>query len=653
MEVEKSRVDALKQFLIDRYGNEEHFRIDRGIDQVVNFWQEEDGSFEELQKFCKENFIPKSEKLDKLFSRLERNFEILYGYFNKISLELKKPLHLNWGDILPIDQSFGAFEPSAHLFDDLFKTKIAFLVLLNFPSYSLEEKIKNAEQWSRKEWAFVRMGDIFLSRVPAKLNQEISEALTAAETYISEYNIYASNLINNSGKKMFPPDLVLLSHWNIRDEIKSLYKEKDGLEKQELLYAVIKRIVNQDIPVKVINNGDFLWNPVKNKVFKGNKEERWTPEPNTRYLHLKNIFNVLKKLDAYYPLYPSHIHRSFELQREIPEKEVEELFLKVLTSQEIRRLGKYIQKKLKRNLHPFDIWYNGLKSSESLNEEQLNKIVQKRYPTVGDFQREIKSILLKLGFGEKNSETISSRIYVEAARGSGHAWGPERKGEKAYLRTRIPENGMNYKGYNIAIHELGHNVEQVLTIYNVDYYMLRGVPNTAFTEAFAFSFQKRDLELLGVGNQRKDNEDLEVLDSLWQTYEIMGVALVDMYVWRWMYQNPAASIKELRNAVLNIACDVWNKYYSDVFNLKDEPILAIYSHMIDAALYLPDYPLGHLIEFQINQFLKNRVLGEEMMRMCQTGKVIPQLWMKKAVGKEISAENLLNRAAEVLEKLNH
>ena len=63
------------------------------------------------------------------------------------------------------------------------------------------------------------------------------------------------------------------------------------------------------------------------------------------------------------------------------------------------------------------------------------------------------------------------------------------KGQQSHLRTRIPAEGMNYKGYNIAVHEFGHNVEQTISMYNVDNFMMAGVPNTAFTEALAFVFQ--------------------------------------------------------------------------------------------------------------------------------------------------------------------
>ena len=58
---------------------------------------------------------------------------------------------------------------------------------------------------------------------------------------------------------------------------------------------------------------------------------------------------------------------------------------------------------------------------------------------------------------------------------------------------------MDYKGYNIAVHEMGHNVEQVFSLYSVDSTLLQGVPGNAFTEALAFTFQNRDLELLGLG----------------------------------------------------------------------------------------------------------------------------------------------------------
>src|SRR5690606_40299323 len=115
------------------------------------------------------------------------------------------------------------------------------------------------------------------------------------------------------------------------------------------------------------------------------------------------------------------------------------------------------------------------------------------------------------------------------------------RGAKAHLRTRIEPGDMNDKGYNIAIHEMCHNVEQVFSLNDVEHYSLTGVPNTAFTEALAFTCQHRDLEVLGVAKPDAQAEAMRALDTFWGTYEIAGVALVDMRVWRWMYANPDAT----------------------------------------------------------------------------------------------------------------
>ena len=101
--------------------------------------------------------------------------------------------------------------------------------------------------------------------------------------------------------------------------------------------------------------------------------------------------------------------------------------------------------------------------------------------------------------------------------------GAEMRGEPAHLRTRVERGGMNYKGYNIAVHEMCHNVEQTFSLNDVDYYSLHGVPNTAFTEALAFTCQDRDLELLGLGKPDAQSRALEALDTFWGTYEIGGV----------------------------------------------------------------------------------------------------------------------------------
>jgi hypothetical protein len=285
-----------------------------------------------------------------------------------------------------------------------------------------------------------------------------------------------------------------------------------------------------------------------------------------------------------------------------------------------------------------------------MDMELLNKTTRAKYPDTKAFEADIPNMLIKLGFRTDVAKEIASHITVDPARGSGHAWGAQMKGDKAHLRTRIGKDGMDYKGYNIAIHELGHNVEQTISLYMVDNYMMQGVPNTAFTEALAFTFQKRDLELLGIKDTDPDKESWSALDNFWGSYEIMGVSLLDMKVWKWMYENPAASKEQFKEVVVNIAIEIWNQYYAPVFGVKDTPILAIYSHMIDNPLYLSNYPVGHIIDFQMDQHLKGKNFAEEVIRIYSTGRLIPQLWMKNAVGSEISITPLLEATGAALQK---
>ena len=249
---------------------------------------------------------------------------------------------------------------------------------------------------------------------------------------------------------------------------------------------------------------------------------------------------------------------------------------------------------------------------------------------------------------KERANAICAKIEVDASRGAGHAAGSEMKGDKARLRTRVGKDGMDYKGYNIAIHEFGHTVEQTITLNDIDYYMLHSVPNTSCTEAIAFMFQQRDLELLGYKSDSLLQKYNFALDNFWSCYEIMGVSLVDIGVWKWMYANPTATADQLKAATITIAKDVWNKYYADILGTKDETILAIYSHMIEDPLYLSAYPIGHLVDFQLEKYMANKPWAKEFQRILLSGSIVPQQWMKNAVGSEISGQALIDATEEAL-----
>lgn len=632
--------------------NNDKQRLTKGLESTKKLWYKEDGTKDEFIEFVINNFKQSGPELDTLFEKVQTNFEIINGHFNKMMLDIKRPVALEMGEITELDRMFDSYDPSSHLESDLYKNKIAFLILINFPNYSLAEKRANEDKWSRKEWAYARMGDLFTSRVKSKLLQNYSKVNSEADAYIYEYYIYMGNIINEEGNKPFPNELKLITHWNLRDELKSQYANKEsGNEKQNLIYWIMQRIITQEIPEKFINNTEYDWNPITNELYKGGKVINYKSEPNTRYQKILNQFDVLKKIDEYSPAMSTYIKRKFTGEMEMSIDEVEDLFIGFVSSPTVKKVASLIKKRLGRDLQPYDIWYDGFKSRSSINEEELNYITKRKYPNPNAIKEDLPIILNKLGWSKERAKYISDKVEVDPSRGAGHAWGAEMKGVSARLRTRIGDNGMDYKGYNIAIHEFGHNVEQTLSLYDIDYYMLNGVPNTAFTEALAFVFQMRDLKLLGMESKDEKKHHLYVLDNFWSTYEIMGASLVDQKTWKWLYENPSATKEELNIAVNNIAKEVWNNYYEPVLGNEDSNILGVYSHMISYPLYLSAYPIGHLIEFQIEQYIEGKNLGSEFERMAKIGKLTPNKWMREATGNNISTEPLVLETEKALTKV--
>jgi hypothetical protein len=661
---------AAAEALVAVHGEAERGRIVEGVGQVLDLWRPEDGDAVAFRAFVEAELIPRGEALDLTFERFEFASERIGGYLTSLVRDLRRGADLEIGPFLPLDRRLAGYNPGAHLSDDLFGNEIAFVALLNFPLTTLEEKLAAGMGWSRREWAETRLAGGFSTRVPAAVNQRISEAFAAADSYISGYNVFLHHLVDAEGGRLFPPGLRLISHWGLRDELKARYTDPEGLPKQRLIARVFDRIVRQEIPAAVVDDPRVDWDPVTNRVTPSavaTAEELAAAglaadapplaaagldrrEPDERYRQWLEIFRAVSAADPYSPLNPTFVARRFNEDREIPEEEVRALFEAVLSAPLGRQVGELVARRLGRPLEPFDIWYVGFRPRGKYSEAELDALTEERYPTAEAYAADIPRLLRDLGFSPERAELLADHIVVEPSRGAGHAFGAARRDDLAHLRTRVGPDGMDYKGYNIAVHEMGHNVEQVFTVTLIDHTLLQGVPNTAFTEAMAFLFQHRDLELLGLEGPSAEARDLAALDAFWATREIAGVALVDMGAWHWLYEHPEATPAEFREAVVAIAQDVWNRWFADLFGVRDETLLAVYSHTIDAGLYTPDYPLGHLIAFQVEDYFaaSDRPFGEEFERAVKLGRLTPDAWMRQAVGVPLSAQPLIAAAAEAL-----
>lgn len=655
-----------KTMTVDTTGMSE--RQARGAEQVARLWTEEDGTQEELQAFVESQYLQDEVDRERLLLRMERILEAAYRSGDELQVLLQEPtVQSDKGEPMEIDWALSGYSPMGHLTEDLFANKVAFVCALNFPQMTLEEKTLSGspclggeeaaqdKQAIRRHWAEARMGDLFAKRVPARVSMRLSEVEAETDNYISAYNIMMHQLRTEDGRQLWAEPMALLTHWNLRDELKSNYADSvNGQEKQEMVYEVMKRIIRQEIPSCVINNEEYTWKPYSNMTSptpstRGEQDYHTADrEADTRYEMVLKNFRALQEEDKYCG--NTYIERRFDEQLEMSKEDVEQMFVTLVSSEQVKQVGALIKERLGRDLRPYDIWYDGFKSRSTMSEDNLTAETRRRYPNAAAFKADMPRMLENLGFSKESAAFLQAHIEVDPARGSGHARPCVGKGEPARLRTRIGEQGMDYKGYNIAVHEFGHNVEEVTSLYEVDHWLLAGIPNEGFTEAAAFLFQQRDLQLLGYGKQPMDA--MTTLDMLWSQYEIMGVCLVDIRMWEWLYAHKNATAAELREAVLQISAEVWNQYYEPILGEKDCPLLGIYSHMICYPLYLPGYPIGHLVQYQLEEYLakqpNDQAFIAEWQRIYRQGRLTPEAWMIGATGEKLSVEPILRAVSEVL-----
>ena len=256
-----------------------------GVRQAQALWTPQDGSNEQFEQLVKDHTCANESEKVALFESLSRILENCFQSADMLTVELLRPTQLtNASEPLTPDWIVSGYSPLAHFSDDMFDNKLAFVTILNFPHYTLEEKNTLGTGWSRQQWAYARMGDVFTKRVPASVQTRLAQAFADAENYIADYNIYMGNLRTEDGRQLWSEDKVLLSHWNLRDELKALYSAENGQEKQEMIYQVMQRIVDQSIPAQTVNNGEYIWCPYSNTLQHNGINEQ-TAYDFTRYEH--------------------------------------------------------------------------------------------------------------------------------------------------------------------------------------------------------------------------------------------------------------------------------------------------------------------------------------------------------------------------------
>ena len=380
----------------------------RGVDQCAALWRPEDGSQADFEAFVRQWLATTPETRRTLFDKLSRTLELFNTQQNQLTIELGRPTVLAEGEPGEIDYLLTSYDAGAHFSDDMFANKLAFITILNFPHFTLAEKNTLGPGWSRLEWAYARLGDVFTERVPAEVSQLVTVARSAAEAYVDTYNIQMGHLLTEEGERLFPADMSLLSHWNLRDELKSNYADvPHANEKQEMIYKVMERIVTQEIPAAVVNDPAYDWVPESNRVWKDGAEVSLPAEGDVRYAHILNQFHAFQELDRWCPALPTAIARNFEGGIEMSDQEVEDLFVRFLSSEQVRQVGALIRQRLGRELRPYDIWYDGFKSRSAIPEDVLTAETRRRYPDAEAFHRDMPRMLRNLGFDPVEAQFLA------------------------------------------------------------------------------------------------------------------------------------------------------------------------------------------------------------------------------------------------------
>jgi hypothetical protein len=623
-----------------------------GVERAAARWTAADGDDAAFRDFCAKHFVADAAQRTRLLDRLEESLRQIGGHLYEMRRSLRRWNDLAGDEFPGFDEVAAAFDPAPDLSDQLYRQKLAFIALLNLERHDLGAMLAEGDRWSAEEWAAARVAQQFGPRVPAELSDHARRVSHEASNFVSRFHVPVGCMVDSKGKRWFEPDRALLAHWLVREEIKAGYGDPDGLDKQRALLWVMSRHIDGSIPSAVMERrtSGAAWDPERNTLGGTPVAAADTVGPE-RYRHVLEHHAVAARLDPLYPEAPTAIARKFDLAREIAEPEVERLLEAVLEHPVRVPLAAFLRTRIGRALEPHDIYFEDVAQVRPAAE--LNAAVRARFPDERAFQAALPQVLRELGFPADEADFLGTRINVEIAKGSGHAMRPLLPEYGAWLRTSRLKDELGWDGFDTAMHELGHNLEQLYSAMRAPRPALQNVPNTACTEAFAFLYQSLAKRVLGIEDtaDAQRAHDLDAIATMLATRQIAGPSLVELRMWRWIYAHPGASPEALRDAVLAIADDVWTRFYAQDFGPDRSHVLAAYQHMVGHPLYLADYALGHVLSHQVRSHMRGKDLAAEPKRICTIGRVTPDLWMRRAVGRGIDVAPLADDCAAALARI--
>src|SRR5262245_18139711 len=91
--------------LSEKYGAAQRAAIERGLEQVGDFWRDKDGDAAALETYVRANYAGDPATRDSMIARFERMHEALDGHMNVIGRVFREQADLDYGPILPFDET--------------------------------------------------------------------------------------------------------------------------------------------------------------------------------------------------------------------------------------------------------------------------------------------------------------------------------------------------------------------------------------------------------------------------------------------------------------------------------------------------------------------------------------------------------------------
>ncbi len=642
-------VSATIREIVRRHGARVRPDAERGVRACARVWPKGDPGFRE---FCGEQYVPPGRPRTPLLRRLDEFHHAVSGNLGASLKVARAGLDIADRPDLAAERVLSAYAPASHLDEDYRREKIAALAQLNFGTDD------RRPPRSRAAWAARRVGQIGREAIPPRLLADYSRAESAANAFVSEYNLRVDQFDFGDSRVRFPKNTLLVSHWGLRDHLASLYGEPTALPTQRALADLLRRVVDGDVPREVLGGTSAHWDLVRGRIREGRRTTRAVGHGPLRWECFRKVWEAHRRIDPHRE-FGSVVANKFLVEREMTEDRVVGMLEDIVSSPLAERVGRFLRDALGRELEPFDIYCRKFASTQRRRKRTTSGPATKRtrYADAGSLHRAIVPILRRFGWTKRRAEWIRDRIRVDNGRSAGHAWPPYTDTDTQLLRVRVGPTGVDDLNFEVFMHELGHCVEGVLSSYEMDYRSLWGVPNTAFTEGFAFTFQDRTDFILGRAPRAASDEAM--LLRFWEPFEIAGSALTEIRFYHWLYDHPRASADQMMRAIRRIADAVWEEFYARVLGPSDLGLLAVYSHILTGDFYLADYPLGYIVAHQVRRHLAGRSgagqpeLAEEMERLCSLGRIYPDSWMKAAVGSPVSAAPLLDDTERALSSLGY